>query len=349
MDAHYRKNGEPTSEVPQIRRVCKALRKSFGELPTEEIRCSHLQVIRQQMIDAGRCRESINRDMSRARQLFKWASENEWTSPTPYHALRSLAPLKRGRTAVREPDPILPVSPPNIEATIAELPEIVADMVRHQLLTGARPGDIRLLNPAEIDRTSDVWVYLPTVHKLQHHGRERVLFIGPQGQQILAPYLLRSPEAYCFQPAESEKRRHQVGRRQCKSKLTPSQWARDKANDTTSGAGDCYDKNAYTRAITRACKRAGVPKWLPNQLRHTRATELRKLFGVDAAPTILGHSNLETTQVYAEMNREKAADIDSRPLECLERKPFAELPAHEKRPLKLDGGYGLFSTNWMLV
>lgn len=309
VDAHYVKNGEPTSEVGNIRRVCRYLRESFGNLPADEIRCSHLKVIRQKMIDADRCRDSINRDMSRARQVFKWASENEWTSPTVYHALQALSPLRFGRTSARESEPILPVSADDIEATLKHLPAVVADMVQLQLLTGARPGEIRTLKPTEVDRSADVWVYLPTVHKLQHHGRERVLFIGPKGQAILTPYLLRSPDAYCFQPAESEKKRHAAARANRKSKLTPSQRERDQRNDTTSNAAECYAKDAYCRAITRACKRAKVSPWAPNQLRHTKATELRKLFGVDAASTILGHSNLETTQVYAEMNREKAMEI----------------------------------------
>lgn len=49
--------------------------------------------------------------------------------------------------------------------------------------------------------------------------------------------------------------------------------------------------------------------WSPNQLRHTRATELRKEVGVDAASVILGHSGLQVTAIYAEADEEKARRI----------------------------------------
>jgi site-specific recombinase XerD len=39
--------------------------------------------------------------------------------------------------------------------------------------------------------------------------------------------------------------------------------------------------------------------WRPTRLRHSRATKLRR-FGLDLATTILGHSKVETTQIYAE-------------------------------------------------
>jgi integrase len=44
-------------------------------------------------------------------------------------------------------------------------------------------------------------------------------------------------------------------------------------------------------------------------LRHTCATEVRKTFGLDAAGAVLGHSKLETTQVYAEKSMELAAKV----------------------------------------
>lgn len=49
--------------------------------------------------------------------------------------------------------------------------------------------------------------------------------------------------------------------------------------------------------------------WSPNQLRHTAATEIRRRFGLDAAKTVLGHTNLDTTLVYAEADMAKAADV----------------------------------------
>jgi integrase len=54
------------------------------------------------------------------------------------------------------------------------------------------------------------------------------------------------------------------------------------------------------RTIAKACARAGVPHWHPNQLRHNFATLARRQFGSEAAQVVLGHSRADMTQVYAE-------------------------------------------------
>jgi site-specific recombinase XerC len=84
---------------------------------------------------------------------------------------------------------------------------------------------------------------------------------------------------------------------------------------------------AYRRAIHRACDRAfPAPeeikkdaaeltnwhtkhRWSPNQLRHSAATEVRRRFGLEAAQVILGHSQANITQVYAERDYTLAARV----------------------------------------
>ena len=52
-----------------------------------------------------------------------------------------------------------------------------------------------------------------------------------------------------------------------------------------------------------------MPRRSPNQLRHNAATFLRKEFGIEAARVVLGHSSSAVTEVYAEIDHTKAADI----------------------------------------
>jgi integrase len=73
--------------------------------------------------------------------------------------------------------------------------------------------------------------------------------------------------------------------------------------------GDHYDTGSYRRAIARACKEAKVPTWHPHQLRHNAATAVRKQFGLEGAQLMLGHSSADVTQIYAEVDREKALAI----------------------------------------
>lgn len=51
-------------------------------------------------------------------------------------------------------------------------------------------------------------------------------------------------------------------------------------------------------------KKAGflVPHWHPHQLRHTRGTEVRRRYGIEAAQVALGHARADVTEVYAERN-----------------------------------------------
>jgi len=69
------------------------------------------------------------------------------------------------------------------------------------------------------------------------------------------------------------------------------------------------DVAAYRRAVARACRRAGVTPWSPNQLRHTAATRIRKEWGLEAAQIMLGHAKADVTQVYAERDEEKALAV----------------------------------------
>ena len=66
---------------------------------------------------------------------------------------------------------------------------------------------------------------------------------------------------------------------------------------------------AYRRAITRACETAGMEAWSPNQLRHAAAHEAREHGGLDAAQARLGHATARTTEIYAGLNQQKAAQI----------------------------------------
>jgi site-specific recombinase XerD len=177
----------------------------------------------------------------------------------------------------------------------------------------------------DVDRSQDVWRYRPASHKTEHMDRERVIFIGPHGQDVLRPYLLRAADAFCFSPAESEAKRHKEMRAACKSKIQPSQRNRRTACPKRLPA-DHYTKDSYARAIRRAVKKANkqiakeaaeagikepqyVLSWAPNQLRHSKATEVRRMFGLEAAQVTLGHAHARITEVYAERDTKLAADI----------------------------------------
>ena len=228
--------------------------------------------------------------------------------PSVFHGLQSVPGLRKGRSPAREPGPVTPVPDNVVQVTLSRLSVVVADMVRFQRLTGCRPGEVCDMRPCDIDRSEDVWSYRPESHKTEHHGKERIIFIGPKAQEIIRPYLLRQSDHYCFIPSESEKKRHAEMRANRRSPVQPSQRNRRKPRPKRYPGG-CYCANSYRRAIHRACDLAGVERWSPNRLRHTAATEIRRQFGIEASQVVLGHSDVNVTQVYAERDFELAKRI----------------------------------------
>ena len=183
-------------------------------------------------------------------------------------------------------------------------------MIQLQLCTGMRPGEVCILRARDLDRSGDVWTFIPQTHKTAHHGRQRLIFIGPRGQEILQPYLASlKDDGYVFRPDAAEKARNQLRKSQRKSPMTPSQAKRKPKATPKKSAGEYYLRTSYTRAITRACKLAKINEWAPNQLRHNAATELRKKHGLEGTRTVLGHSTTDMTEIYAEIDFETARKI----------------------------------------
>jgi integrase len=232
--------------------------------------------------------------------------------------------LKKGRTSARETEPVKPVEDMVVEATLPHLPPVVADMVRFQRLTGCRPGEVCHLRPMDLDRSREVWAFQPTSHKTEHHGHQRVIFVGPKARAILLPYLVRPADAHCFSPAESVERRNIAMRARRKTKVQPSQVSRKKARPKRVPK-DHYTRHSYRQAVARAIEKANnkaadevakkgiepvvLKQWHPNQLRHTAGTEIRRQYGLEAAQVVLGHARADVTQVYAERDHALAADV----------------------------------------
>jgi integrase len=185
-------------------------------------------------------------------------------------------------------------------------------MVRVQRLTDMRPQEVILMRAVDIG-TSDprCWIYRPHRHKSEHHEREREIFLGPRAQELLRPFLDREATDYLFSPRRAEEQRHIEQRARRRSPLTPSQRARRPRANPRRQPGELYDGGSYRKAIRRVCKELGIPIWFPNQLRHSAATEIRRRFGLEGSQAVLGHSELGTAQIYAEVDQTTAYRIMS--------------------------------------
>jgi integrase len=304
-DAYYVKNGAPTGEVKNLEDAVRPLREMFENERVVDFGPVSLKTVRQAMISAKLSRRVINARVNRIRRVFKWGVENELVGPEILHALQAVAPLKKGRSSAPERREVKPVPQQHIDAVRALVSSPVRAMIDLQLLTGMRPGEVVIMRPRDIDRTDATWKYAPSSHKTEHHGAERAVFLGPKAKRVLVPFLARNSDAYLFDPREAMAEKHRE-RRDAAKITRPVKKLRKRPNPRL---GDHYTRKAYHNAIFKACRKAGVPVWGPNRLRHNAATELRKQFGIEVARVILGHRSAEVTEVYAELDRSRASDI----------------------------------------
>lgn len=198
-ERHYRHpDGRPTSEIREYKYSLQPLCELYGT-PATSFGPRALAAVRQVMLHANVSRAVINRCIGRVVRVFKWAASEELVSASVFEALRTLAGLRRGRTEARESEPVKPVDPAHVAAPLPFLDHHLRTMVEIQQLTGMRPGEVCGLSMAEVDRSGDLWLYRPSQHKAAHHGRQRVIPIGPKAQDAIITFLLRSgtpPEGF---------------------------------------------------------------------------------------------------------------------------------------------------------
>jgi integrase len=313
---YYVKNDAPTSEQAGSQTALRILRRYYGHTAAAAFGPLALKALRGRFIEAGHGRLYVNQNVGRIKRVFRWAAAEELLPVAVYQALATVPGLAQGKTTAPDRAPVAPVRDDDVNATLPFLPTVVADIVRLQRLTGCRPTEVCILRPCDVDTSSDVWCYTPASHKTEHRGRTRRIYIGPKGQDVLRPYLLRDNGTFCFVPAESERTRNAKRRENRRTTMTPSQASRRPQRHRERPAGIRYTKDSYRRAVARAVERANasfqqrvgeddrprviIPHWHPNQLRHSVATNIRRRYGLEAAQVTLGHSKADITQTYAE-------------------------------------------------
>ncbi len=323
---YYVKNGRPTGELHPLKSALRVLRRHCGGLPVTAIGPLVLRDLQQTMIRepvtrrvkvtapdgtvafetkvvrVGLARRTINKQIGRVKRVFRCAVAEELLPPGVYAALRAAPGLKKNRSAAREKGRVRPVAAGHVEAALERVPPTVAAMARVQWLCGCRPQEVVLMRAGDIDCTGPVWEYRPAVHKTEHandsddEALERVIFLGPRAQAVIRPLLAAARGGYVFRPTRPPQQRP-------KARAGTGVRAAPRKHYTVAG---------YRQEVQRGCRRAGVPVWSPNQLRHAAATRLRKELGLEMVQAVLGHRELGVTQVYADVDRGAARNAMAR-------------------------------------
>lgn len=279
------------SEAANVRAAIAFARQAFGDLDAAAMGPAHLKAIQQRAATANRSRSYTNAVSARIKRMFKWAAIEELLPPSVYHALALVPGLRRGRTRAIETAPKSPATWEQLEAIRGELSATVWAMLHLQWLTGVRSQSICQARVSQFDVSKQPWEWRP-VHKTQGLGHELIVFVGPQAQAILAPYMASSD--YLFAP------KHLSGKR-------------------AKGYRSFYDSVSYLRAVRRAQERVNaerkkqgidpLPLWTPHQVRHAKATAVRITHGLEGAQAALGHQSIAATQIYAQKQSELAKAI----------------------------------------
>ena len=329
-ERYYSFEGKPTKEFQGMLDAVAPLNELYAETFVGEFGPTKLKALQAHLVSLGLCRTEVNRRIGRIKRVFKWAVSEELVDPRVLEGLRSVNGLRYGRTDAKEVDPVEPVAECWVEQTIPFVSPPVAAMIRLQLLTGMRPGEVLAMRPCDIDRSGETWIYEPHRHKNRWRGHRRLVPLGPQAQETIRPFLNRDDSEYLFSPAEAETWRNEqrAKERDRKTPVYPCE-LRNRSRRKKLAAqkrrsrplGKCYTTDSYRQAVTYGIDKANkkrqdqegdhpeIPHWFPNQLRHTFATRIRKLHGVEAAQVGLGHARTNIVDIYAEKNLEMIIDI----------------------------------------
>jgi integrase len=275
------KYGKKNAELYNLKSAIRPVRELYGQTLIADFGPPALKAVRAHYVALGWSRSTVNAQVGRLRRVFRWGLEMGYVPPGVLERLQAVQPLREGDTEAPETEDLLPVEDAVVEKTLPELKPEVRDMVQLQRLTGMRPGEVCAMKAGEIDRTSYLpeWLFEPKHHKTRRKGKRRRIFFGPKAQALLLPYLERAgadPEARVF--------RNRSGR----------PWLEE----------------TYRRRIERACERAGIDHWSPNQLRKTKATEVELKYNLEHAKATLGHSKSNiTAQHYARADDEMARRV----------------------------------------
>lgn len=317
--AKYVKHGRPTGTADNYWQAIEPILLTYGVLDTADFTLDRLEEYQRDLDRSKRlCRRQVNKAITAICYVFTWGARHringERYVPAEIAAeLRLIEPLRAGYAVSKDRPKKRAVSPSDVEAAMKHMTPTVRDMVEVQLLTGARPQEVRLMRAGDFERIdAALWHYRPREYKTEHIESDKIISCGPKAIAILRKRIRgKGPDTFIFKPEVSDgEHRKRVGAKV--TRKTPSRQARDdqRAANPRRRFNACYRRDTYALAIKRACKRADVPVFSPYQLRKLRGTEIDRQFGAVAAQAVLGHANVSTTLCYyIDPRRDQADEI----------------------------------------
>lgn len=254
--------GPKSWQAVEGKRIALVVCEKFAGLDAAAFGPKSLQDVQQSLLKCGRiCRTGVNRMVRRTAAIFKWAVAEELLTPTTWHALQAVRPLRRGKG--REIPPRMAVAADAVDAVLAHLEGNggigAARCIRFMRSTGCRPGEAYSATPPDFRLSNDPPVYVPQHHKCESRDMDRVIVLNTAAVDVVRKCLGECPQTHgpLFRNT----------------------------------AGKAWEVTTMAHMIERACAALGIERWTPYQLRHLAATEAVNRTGSEAAAAaMLGHS-----------------------------------------------------------
>jgi integrase len=258
----YYRTTDTKGQAYNVRCMLRPLREAASDQYADELDWQALtEHVQHYLAHSGRmARQTVNSTIADMRTMLRWAAKKRFIPASALEASKCVDHLKRGRSAAYETEPIKPATEEQVKTVAPYAGPVVEAMLWTQWHCGARPGEITIMRPCDIVEDGDAWIYRPSRHKTEHHGKDRVIYLGPKAQAWVRPWLEGcAPEAYLFSPQVSEGQRRATQRRKRKSyDSCGNRPGTNRKIDPKRRPAERYTTNSYAEAVRYACY-AAVP------------------------------------------------------------------------------------------
>lgn len=276
--------GARTAELSAIRTTAAAAATVLGRRAPLDVEPTRWELVQRQLAESGKTQQTVAKYLKQVQKMYGWAAYQGWVRESIAQRLALLPGLPQD--AFRATEPIQPVADESVRAVAQAGPaqRRTRWMIRIQRLIGCRPGELCRMRWDEISRhpgsdgnRSRRWHWRPGKHKTKHRGKTKLYVIGPRAQQLLEQWEAhrRSDSPYVF----------------------------------TTNSGRPVSRTHYRDDIHAICDRIGIARWNPNQIRHTRATEVSEKYGAMAEAASLQHTAKVAQLVYVERDLKLAERV----------------------------------------
>ena len=196
---HVKRTKPPDSDEDKaVARVVKDL-EAF-DYPAEKFSPGRLTELIQMWVDKRLALTTVNKKHNYVLNIFRWAAQMDLVSPTVWSALLTVPKIKPGRTSAKQPKKIKPVPSDVVESILSHCQPRIAAVLKMQLYTGMRCGEVLRMTMAEIHGN----IYAPYKHKNRWRNKDRTVHLGPKAMALIDEWKTDDPHRPLFTKMTSD-------------------------------------------------------------------------------------------------------------------------------------------------